>query len=424
VKVLQSNGVAYDNRGNVVSYIGYGWMTLNPRDPDVQIDLVRQDGFTSRAQLAGVDQRAGVVILRGSQDLSLQASGVVRKESYEDIEKKAFYLVDLDERETVRRVNLNYVQKKSGVLKGLASILFVGDQQVRQGQLVFNANGQFFGSASGGVPGGLMGVTPTSRLLADVDKIIASGQDTPAPWLGFFVDDQPAGSANNGLVVREVVPGSPADASGIRRGDLLLKVAGEEIGEVWDFLRFVRSVNIGENLKFQVSRGGSISTVPVQVAARADVPESSPSSLYLQFAPGASDSGAPQIELSEVQTIGRVNGQVSAMVAPPRLGFVGDDLTPQLGNYFGVEGGRGVLIISVAPGSLAERHGMKAGDVIVALNEDPALNQLNFLRVIERHAGDVSWSLRLMRERKPVEVKITLQPNPSKKEKTAAPPEE
>jgi membrane-associated protease RseP (regulator of RpoE activity) len=48
----------------------------------------------------------------------------------------------------------------------------------------------------------------------------------------------------------------------------------------------------------------------------------------------------------------------------PRLGIDAEDLSGQLGNFFGAPDGEGVLVRSVNTGSAAEKGGLKAGDVI------------------------------------------------------------
>jgi len=53
------------------------------------------------------------------------------------------------------------------------------------------------------------------------------------------------------------------------------------------------------------------------------------------------------------------------------LGISGDDLTPQLAEYFGAKQGKGVLISEVTKGGAADRAGLKAGDVIVQVDGKP-----------------------------------------------------
>src|SRR5258707_14181327 len=54
----------------------------------------------------------------------------------------------------------------------------------------------------------------------------------------------------------------------------------------------------------------------------------------------------------------------------PRLGIDAEDISGQLGSYFGVPDGEGILVRDVNPGSAAEKAGVKAGDGITSLNGD------------------------------------------------------
>src|SRR5262249_17997865 len=52
----------------------------------------------------------------------------------------------------------------------------------------------------------------------------------------------------------------------------------------------------------------------------------------------------------------------------PMLGIDAEDLSGQLGNFFGAPDGQGVLVREVMPGTPAEKAGLKAGDVIVRVD--------------------------------------------------------
>jgi len=53
-----------------------------------------------------------------------------------------------------------------------------------------------------------------------------------------------------------------------------------------------------------------------------------------------------------------------------RLGFTAQDLTPELAEAFDINQRKGVVVARVEEGSAAEEAGMRAGDVIVAVNDD------------------------------------------------------
>ena len=86
------------------------------------------------------------------------------------------------------------------------------------------------------------------------------------------------------------------------------------------------------------------------------------------------------------------------MVLPdghPRLGIDAEDINGQLGSYFGAPDGEGVLVRNVNAGSVAEKAGMKAGDVITKFNGD---------RI--RSLGDLREKLAAKNDGKPVQLSV------------------
>jgi serine protease Do len=83
------------------------------------------------------------------------------------------------------------------------------------------------------------------------------------------------------------------------------------------------------------------------------------------------------------------------MSRTPVLGINAEDLSGQLGNYFGAPGGEGILVREVNTGSPAEKAGMKAGDVITKIDGE---------RV--RTLSDLREKLRAKRDQKSVSVGV------------------
>jgi S1-C subfamily serine protease len=90
-----------------------------------------------------------------------------------------------------------------------------------------------------------------------------------------------------------------------------------------------------------------------------------------------------------------------------RLGIVVDDLTPQLAEYFGAK--EGVLVTSVTASSAAERAGLKAGDVITAVNSIPVRSRSEFVRQL-RDVREGDATLGIVRDKKAATVKATIEP--------------
>jgi len=70
--------------------------------------------------------------------------------------------------------------------------------------------------------------------------------------------------------------------------------------------------------------------------------------------------------IPDVPSIEWDNGNL--LMNRPRLGIDAEDISGQLGSYFGAPDGEGILVRDVNPGSAAEKAGVKAGDVITSLN--------------------------------------------------------
>jgi S1-C subfamily serine protease len=82
------------------------------------------------------------------------------------------------------------------------------------------------------------------------------------PWTGISVEAVTPEIANyldlpraRGVIVDQVAPGSPADAAGIRPGDMLVELAGHPINTVPDYQAATRSVKIGDRLRIVLRRG-------------------------------------------------------------------------------------------------------------------------------------------------------------------------
>jgi S1-C subfamily serine protease len=76
-----------------------------------------------------------------------------------------------------------------------------------------------------------------------------------------------------------------------------------------------------------------------------------------------------------------------------------ENLTPQLGEFFGVKGGNGVLVRSVEKGSRAEQAGIKAGDVIVKINGSAVNDCSDFSRLL-RSRTSTKATVVVMRDRR------------------------
>ncbi len=71
-------------------------------------------------------------------------------------------------------------------------------------------------------------------------------------------------TAEKGALVTMVMPKSPAETSGIRPGDVIIKVADRQIETPHDVQQQVEASEIGENLKVEVSREGEVKSLQIK----------------------------------------------------------------------------------------------------------------------------------------------------------------
>jgi serine protease Do len=86
-----------------------------------------------------------------------------------------------------------------------------------------------------------------------------------------------------------------------------------------------------------------------------------------------------------------------------RLGITTEALDDQLAEYFGVK--EGILVKSVTADSVAQKAGLKAGDVITAINGSKVYEASDVTRLINRVEGDGSFTVDVMRDKKPLSLK-------------------
>lgn len=135
-----------------------------------------------------------------------------------------------------------------------------------------NSNGEVIGItnmklASTGVEG--MGFAiPIEEAVSYANKVI-NGESTKRPYLGVSMDVANSYYASyygfdkdiEGVVVVEVVNGSPADKAGIKAGDVITELGGEKIADVASLRVALYKYNAGDKVEIKVVRGSKENTV-------------------------------------------------------------------------------------------------------------------------------------------------------------------
>jgi serine protease Do len=171
------------------------------------------------------------------------------------------------------------------------------------------------------------------------------------------------------------------------------------------FIRLVRETPAGREVKITVVRNGA----PVTLAAR---PESGSS--RMQKSMTRIRELMPEMRGFTIETMPRpaMNWESTT------LGIEAEGLSEQLASFFGVK--HGVLVRSVSGSSLAEKSGIKAGDVITKVDGEEVKSPRDVTSQIRAARGKSSAvAFTLTRDRKEQTLKVTF---PETSERPAAPP--
>jgi S1-C subfamily serine protease len=95
--------------------------------------------------------------------------------------------------------------------------------------------------------------------------------------------------ANEGVVVTEVGPGTPASKAGVRRGDVITKLDGKAIANPEELREAVRAVRPGQDLTISVARAGKSQEIKVR-------PEEASGDLRFGLPPLPEGLGRPSFE--------------------------------------------------------------------------------------------------------------------------------
>jgi molecular chaperone DnaK (HSP70) len=159
-----------------------------------------------------------------------------------------------------------------------------------------------------------------------------------------------------------------------------------------------------------LSRDGQPLTVKVQLADRGKEwsnMESMDKGFHVQIPAIPSIPPIPNLPDFDVPNISVVYAHSSM-----RSGLMVENLTPQLGEFFGAKDGRGVLVRSVDQGSRADKAGLRAGDVIIRVGDQAVHDTGDFTHALHDHgAGAVSVSV--IRDKREQKLTLTL---PTRKE--------
>ncbi len=173
-------------------------------------------------------------------------------------------------------------------------------------------------------------------------------------WLGIVIQDLTPELAAGfgvqpgaGVLVADIMKGSPAEAAGLKPGDIITRFAGATVKDVTDLQKRVAAVEPDQPMPLTVIRDKSTVSLTVKVGEQ-------PTEEAIATAPRKEDT----------------------------LGLSVEPLTPEGAQRYGLSATSGVVVTEVAPGSSGDDAGIRAGDAILEVNRQRVADVVTFKRLM------------------------------------------
>jgi serine protease Do len=313
-----------------------------------RISVAMRDGTTYPARLVGIDETNDLAVLKiDARNLPVSPLGnssnlLIGEWAIAIGNPYGFILANTEPSVTVGVVsgtgrNLAAQSEGSGVYVDMIQT----DASINPGNSggpLVNALGEVIGVNSSifSPSGGSVGIgfaIPINRARRVAEDLLAHGV-VRRPWVGIqplLSRPQLGRAPTSGVVVASVVPGSPAEKSGIRAGDVIVRSRDRALKNPYDWYAELLELRVGESDTIVVKRGSREMPITVGVV---DLP----------------DVNAPRVTvLREIELI---------------------TLTPAIRAQYQIQSPQGALVNRVSD-RVQQQIGLQQGDVIVQINRTP-----------------------------------------------------
>lgn len=217
-------------------------------------------------------------------------------------------------------------------------------------------------------------------------------------WLGVYIQDIDRDlkealnlESKKGVLISGVADDSPAEEAGLEEEDVVIEFDGKRVRNTSGLTRLIRKHSPGDKVNLVIIRDGKEKSVAVVLGKR-------PKSELEIVEPFLGDLYMPK---AGVYSFAYFSGS--------RIGIKVQDLTEQLGDYFGVEDGEGALITEVEEDTPAEKAGLRAGDVVVEADGEDIDDTGDLREIISEKEEGEKVEIRIFRDRKPMTFQVEVE---------------
>ena len=348
------SGVIVTNEGHIIT-------NNHVVDQVDEIEVQLSDGRTKKARLVGADSQVDLAVLKiddpGVKPLKLADSDTVQAGDFVLAIGNPFGFEEtVTDGIVSSKMRPNRTDAFGDLLQTNAAI-----NPGNSGGPLINLRGEVIGintaiiSRSGGSQG-IGFAIPSNTVRTALESLLKQGRIIRG-YLGIQTRAlQPGqnGTESEGVIVDQVVPGSPAAQAQLQKGDVIRKFNGHEIKNFPALRSLVAQAELNKNVELEIVRGGKPLKVTTQIKEQ---PMDFQSAGVL---PGRSQPQTPAPAAPDDQT------ETSGALASIHVG----DLTAEMARQLDLPNNvRGVVVTNVDPDSgVAE---LQKGDVIEEINQQP-----------------------------------------------------
>ena len=357
--------------GFIIDPTGYIVTNNHVIDGADEITVTLTDNTTLKAKLVGKDDRVDLALLKVESDKPLQAVSF----GDSDVERVGDWVLAIGNPFGLGgSVTAGIVSARGrDIRQGPYDDFIQTDAAINRGNSggpLFNMNGEVIGintaiySPSGGSVG--IGFSVPSNLAKSVVMQLREYGRARRGWLGVRIQQVTPDIAESlglkktqGALVAGVNDGGPADKANIHSGDIILKFNGHEVDEMRALPRIVAETAVGKTVPVLVWRDGKEITLQSPVGELPD-----------EVQQASVDTGKAPAKNPEISGLG-------ARVAP---------ITDELRDQFKLQADqKGVVVTDVSPDGPAAARGLKPGDVIVEVQQEPVSSPEDVTKQLQKY---------------------------------------
>ena len=343
----QRRGTALGS-GFIISADGYVVTNNHVIENAAQIEIEFFDGRFMEASVVGTDPKTDVALLKvkTKDKLSFVSFGDSNESKVGD-----WVLAIGNPLGQGFSVSAGIISARGRALSGSYDDFIQTDAAINRGNSggpLFNMDGEVIGvntailSPNGGSIG--IGFSMSSAVVEKVVEQLKTFGETRRGWLGVRIQDVTEDVAEalgiektDGALVTDV-PEGPAKNGGLKSGDVIIEFDGKKIKDTRELVRIVGDSSVGKKVLVKVLRDGKEVSLSVKLGRLED-------------------------NIASSQPVRKSSKKVEF------AGMTLSNVDREAAEEFGIdENIKGVVIVNVKQGSVADGKGLKKGDVIIQVN--------------------------------------------------------